>query len=391
MHIFSFFLCAIAFLLLAFSLHLVLTRQGNATLNRLLSVALLSRFWQIGVVLIALSPYQQVFPVVQKISTLFFFVAPACSYLYVRYFIKDEKRFLKRDFLHFVPLVLAAIHILPVSVGEPADWNGIADQVLEGGQLSVSEKTGLLPAGVYNAVWALLWLGYLAAMWYFIAASGILLKKWKTGKIWILFFAVMSTFFRLLTFVALLFNIMDYPYSRSPVFLIVSGMAMLFIMIFVLYQPQILYGYIIVSSPVGKEKEKSVKENVEAGKVNRNPVVKNSLDEAQQRLYSGILGEFMTVKQPFLDPDFQMKDLAKGVDIPVHHCSYVINHLIGVNFRDWLNSYRIQYFIGEYPVLADKMTVEAVARQSGFKSVATFYNAFKKETGQMPKAYFALK
>ncbi len=385
MHIFSFFLCAVAFLLLAFSLHLVLTRQGSSILNRLLSLALLSRFWQICVVLIIISPYHQVFPVVQKISTLFFFAAPACSYLYVRYFISDEKRFLKRDFLHFVPVVFAVIHILPVSVGEPIDWNSVANQVLEGGQLSVSEKTGLLPAGIYNTALALLWLGYLAAMWYFIFTSGIFRRKWKTGKIWILFFAVMSTFFRLLTFVALLFNIMDYSYSQSPVFLMVSGMALLFVMIFVLYQPQILYGYIIVSNQTGSE-EKEV-----AGKESRGPAVKNNLNTAQQHIYRGVLQEFMTGKQPFLDPDFQMKDLAKAVDIPAHHCSYVINHLIGENFRDWLNGYRIRYFIGEYPALADKMTVEAVARQSGFRSVATFYNAFKKETGQMPKVYFASK
>ncbi len=384
MHIFSFFLCAVAFLLLAFSLHLLLTRQGNAILNRLLSLALLSRFWQVCVVLVIISPYQQVFPVVQKISTLFFFAAPACSYLYVRYFISDEKRFLKRDFLHFIPVVFAIFHILPVSAGEPVDWNSIADQVLKGGQLSVSEKTGLLPAGIYNTAFALIWLGYLAAMWYFIVTSGIFRKKWKTGKIWILFFAVMSSFFRLLTFAALLFNIMDYSYSQSAVFLIVSGTALLFMMIFVLYQPQILYGYIIVSNPAGEEKEVT-------GKESRSLAVKNNLNTAQQHIYSRILLEFMTENQPFLNPDFQMKDLAKAVDIPVHHCSYVINHLIGVNFRDWLNSYRIQYFIREYPALAGKMTVEAVARQSGFRSVATFYNAFKKETGQMPKAYFAMK
>lgn len=34
------------------------------------------------------------------------------------------------------------------------------------------------------------------------------------------------------------------------------------------------------------------------------------------------------------------------------------------------------------------MTIEAIAYESGFKSLTTFYNAFKKETGLMPKAFF---
>jgi AraC-like DNA-binding protein len=289
---------------------------------------------------------------------------------------------LKRDFLHFIPVFFAVFHILPVSIGVVVDWNSIAEQILKGGQLSISGKTGLLSAEIYNTGLALLWLGYLVAMWHFIATSGIFRKKWKTGKVWIVFFAVMSSFFRLLTFVALLFNVMDYSYSQNPVFLMVSGAALLFMMVFVLYQPQILYGYIIVSGSAREEKE-------EAG--NRSPGVRNNLSTAQQQTYSETLQGYMVEKQPFLDPDFQMKDLANAVDIPAHHCSYVINHLIGGNFRDWLNSYRIQYFVSNYPVLSDKMTVEAVARQSGFKSVSTFYNAFKKETGQMPKAYFASK
>ena len=47
-----------------------------------------------------------------------------------------------------------------------------------------------------------------------------------------------------------------------------------------------------------------------------------------------------------------------------------------------------EYFIAIYPLLLDRLTIEAIANQSGFKSIATFYNAFKKETGLMPTSYF---
>jgi AraC-like DNA-binding protein len=67
----------------------------------------------------------------------------------------------------------------------------------------------------------------------------------------------------------------------------------------------------------------------------------------------------------------------------------VINNHIGKNFRDWINSYRITHFLTQYPILADKITIEAIAQEAGFKNQATFYNAFKKEKGIMPRAYFS--
>ena len=96
----------------------------------------------------------------------------------------------------------------------------------------------------------------------------------------------------------------------------------------------------------------------------------------------------MEEEEPFLLPDFQIIHLAQKLNIPAHHCSYVINNVIGKNFRDWINSYRITNFIKNYPANSAKMTIETIAYQCGFKSLATFYNAFKKETGLMPKAYF---
>ena len=384
MHLFSFFLCAVGFLLFAFAFHLLLTKQGKFFLNRLLSLSLLSRFWQICIFLIIISPYQQFFPIVYKIGISIFFISPALSYLYVRYFIRDEKQFLKQDFLHFIPVVFPILHILPISFGYSVNWDNVANQILEGGQLSISERTGLFPNWVYNFVFALLWLGYLVVMWYCIISSGILQKKWKTGKVWILFYAVMSSFFRLLTFVALIFNVMNHSYSRSPVFLIVSCSVLLFMMIFVLYQPQILYGYIIVSgNHHNREKDKP-----EIKKENANSANKNSLNSKQQNIYNDIIQKFMEEKQPFLNPDFQMKDLSVAVDIPVHHCSFVINYIVGKNFRDWLNAYRIQYFISEYPKQSESMTIESVSLQAGFKNTSTFYNAFRKETGEMPGSYF---
>ncbi|RZK61204.1 MAG: AraC family transcriptional regulator [Pedobacter sp.] len=56
-----------------------------------------------------------------------------------------------------------------------------------------------------------------------------------------------------------------------------------------------------------------------------------------------------------------------------------------------MNGYRVSHFLLHYPLQSEKMTIEAIAQESGFKNQATFYNAFKKEKGLMPKAYFQKK
>jgi len=99
----------------------------------------------------------------------------------------------------------------------------------------------------------------------------------------------------------------------------------------------------------------------------------------------------MENNKPYLMADFQIVDLATAVDIPVHHCSFIVNNHIGKNFRDWINGYRVSHFMEQYPLKSEKMTIEAIAYESGFKSLGTFYNAFKKEARLMPKAYFSQK
>ena len=96
----------------------------------------------------------------------------------------------------------------------------------------------------------------------------------------------------------------------------------------------------------------------------------------------------MIHEKPFLNSDFQILDLAHYFKIPTHQCSAMINNLIGKNFRDWINSHRVDYFIKTYPQKSPKLTIDAIAFESGFSSMTTFYRAFKKETGRMPSTYF---
>ena len=384
MQVFSFLLSAVGFLLIVFATHLLFSSRGNLMLNRLLAVQMLARFGQICIFLLLISGYFSVFPVLQCIFIPFFFAAPACSYLYVRGFISGSTNLKKQDFLHFIPAFLAIIHVLPLPFTNIVNWEQVANQIIAGGHLSLKERNGLFPAKVYSMGQAVLLILYTVASWYLLFSAGFFRNnKWEVNKISLIFYLSMATFFKLLSFVALLLNIAGKQHVTNPVFLAISCLVLLFMMVFVLCRPGILYGYVLVSSGQGENRtEEKTPVNTKIASA------KSKLAPQQQLQYAEAINSLMDTEQPFLSPGFQIIHLAQHLQIPVHHCSATINTVMGKNFRDWLNSYRVQYFIKQYPALSGQMTVETVAYQSGFKNITTFYNAFKKETGQMPTAYF---
>ncbi|MGJ7031295.1 helix-turn-helix domain-containing protein [Niabella hirudinis] len=368
-----------AFLLIVFALHLLYAKQGNRLLNRLLAIHLLARFGQGCILLFMVWGY----PVFYKILMPLFFITPACSYLYVRCFLNGETRLKKYDYLHFIPGLLMLIHLLPLSQ-KAVNWKHVSQQILTGGQFSVTESTGLLPANFYSIGLFVLTSVYLIAVWWMVLSSGVIRKsKWNTTKVWLFFYLSTVSFFKLLGFVAYLLNANGASYIRNPVFIIVSCLGLLFMMLFILHQPGILYGYILLS---GRPKETPGPVKVPVTK--KIAVAGATTTSEQQQKYIEAITRLMEEEQPFLAADCQIIHLAQGLQIPVHHCSQAINKVMGKNFRDWLNGYRIRYFISRYPQEADTMTIESIAIQSGFKNITTFYNAFKKETGQMPKGYF---
>jgi len=356
---------------------------------------LFARAGQIIVYLLILSNQLAIFPFFLKLFTPFYFAAPACFYLYIIGFINDRKSFRKIEWLHFIPVILAVIHVLPWHFSPPIQWGAIAKQIVENRQMLMNQRTGLFPAYFYHAMMSLIILGYLFAAWHAVLTSRIIREKeWDISKIWIYFCLAAATLFRLIGILPLIFENLHYPLGSYIWFAITNSVILLLVIIFLLHQPSMLYRYLLVSSNL-KMNDPEPRQSERIGASTSPPTStsppKSNLLPDQLSAYMESMKEFMANEKPFLLPDFQIVHIAQKLNIPVHHCSFVINKVTGKNFRNWINGYRVNNFIYEYPVLADRMTIEAIAHNSGFKSLATFYNAFKKETGLMPTAYFLKK
>ena len=100
------------------------------------------------------------------------------------------------------------------------------------------------------------------------------------------------------------------------------------------------------------------------------------------------LKQYMTEKEPFLDPSLTIQELANQIDIPVRDLSVLINHKMDQHFFDFVNEYRIQKAM---TILKDEsksdLTVLEILYEVGFNSKSSFNTSFKKYTNLTPTAY----
>ncbi|MFD2938966.1 helix-turn-helix domain-containing protein [Flavobacterium notoginsengisoli] len=112
--------------------------------------------------------------------------------------------------------------------------------------------------------------------------------------------------------------------------------------------------------------------------------VKNDLIAAQITS----LKQYMSEKEPFLDPSLTIQELGNQINIPARDLSVLINHHMDQHFFDFVNEYRIQKAMN---ILKDQsksdLTVLEILYEVGFNSKSSFNTSFKKYTNLTPTAY----
>ena len=96
--------------------------------------------------------------------------------------------------------------------------------------------------------------------------------------------------------------------------------------------------------------------------------------------------------KPYLNPKISLQEVSAVLDINPNRLSQVVNETTGLNFKDYINSYRVE----EAKLLLSspefqKLTIEAIAEKAGFYSKSPFYAAFKKHTGMTPKEFVTIQ
>ncbi len=110
---------------------------------------------------------------------------------------------------------------------------------------------------------------------------------------------------------------------------------------------------------------------------------KNTLLELANKLE-----EYMKQDQPYLNPELNINTLASTLGVREKTISQTINHIIGSNFSDFVNSYRIEDARLKLEQDSERsMSIKEIMYDVGFNSRSVFNTTFKNKTGLTPSEY----
>jgi AraC-like DNA-binding protein len=136
--------------------------------------------------------------------------------------------------------------------------------------------------------------------------------------------------------------------------------------------PKVLYGMPSMLNPEIKTPQKRKKEDGH-----------DPFEEIAQKIEKYILKE-----KPFLNPEFDVIDISKALNIPKHHVIYCFSVILGIKFTSYRSKQRVEYAkklleSGK----ANSLSIDGIGQQAGFPSRSTYYATFKTETGFTPNQY----
>ena len=319
-------------------------------------------------------------------APIMFLLGPSL-YFYVRGTLEDVYTLSKKDVVHFIPAVIALIGTIPYIFQSFEKKLSIADSIIKNvncvNQIDVNLFYNISGSFVLRALF-----GFSYILYCFF----ILWKKYPT-KINILQVPIKQywvTYRWLIILVSSLF-ILTFSLAISalkPTSLVlrenfptygvilyqITGITYFVMSISILLFPEILYGMPKrIDQPTTKKKKtksKAVSDEDPFFDVNESII------------------DYLHTKKPYLNPDFDISDIAFDLKIPQNHISYCISNIMNTRFTKLKSELRIQHAI---ELLQDghnsSITIDGIGIQSGFKTRSYYYEVFKKETGFTPSEY----
>jgi AraC-like DNA-binding protein len=315
------------------------------------------------------------------------------AYLYVRSVLEQSFRFRKWDFLFFTPALIHAIGHIPFYIKSTEEKISFLKTVIENPKMMTLEPESWLPEG--TAVPFRILVGTVATVGQFI-----LLQKWKKKYSseflsqeqnksiyrWLFLFSLVNATFWGLILVEYLFHLGGESALDLILLLTISG-SILFVSIYLLLQPQILYGFI----GWNKGSEAGLPAPADTVKIDPEPESrKTSLSFEQGQDIKRSLEDHFKKNLPFRKRGYMISDLSRELNLPTYMLSAFINQEYGKNFNELINEYRVDYLVNEMQSSLDhtQYTLEALGNLAGFNSRAAFIASVKKTTGKKPSEVF---
>jgi AraC-like DNA-binding protein len=343
------------------ALALLTQKAGRQTANRLMAALTLTISIAVSGAVLLTSNYVFAFPHLSRLHQPFVFLAAPLLFLYIRELAARERKFKRKDFLHFIPFVACLIYLLPYFLQTRTQ----KIQVLLSEFLQESFgpwyyiRSAMLIAQV---------LVYLILIVLIIIQYSRRAKERDSARDRAVLFEV--RFFVVATAVLWVAVVFRYAIPTTPNLLVPLGASLLIYAM----------GYLKLRRPDsatgGKDEQPARKYE------------KSTLTPERSERYLDKLVNFMEKEKPFTDGDLTIQKLAEKLSIPANHLSQTINERLGQTFSDFVNSYRVEAAKRKLLDPAFRhLSVLGIAEEVGFNSKSSFNSVFKKHTNMTPSEF----
>lgn len=317
---------------------------------------------------------------------------------YVRGTLNDSSKLDKWDSIHCIPAVIHLIGIIPYVLQPFNEKLRIANAI-------IADIDAIIPINInifYSTTISFV-IRPILLLSYILYCMFLLWKRFNSSKLdkdipqkqllislrWLVILLV-SLFFIVTEFLIITYNSITIKPSvgliNSYPLYILSGAAYGIMSFSLLLFPNVLYGIPKRIPAEGGAKKQNPEKEIETVSEY------NSIEEDPFFDLSASIAEYLVREKPFLDPDFSISDIALALQVPQNHVSYCINSIMQTKFATLKSDLRINYAVELLSGnLNDSFTIEGIAQQSGFKTRASFYNAFKERVGVTPTEFIAGK
>ena len=346
------------------SLALLGSKDQNKTANRLLAALILTISIIVSGAVLLTSNYVFVFPHLSRLHHPVAFLAGPLIFLYIRSLTSPDRKFDKKDLLHFLPFVFCTIYLLPYYFQS----SSAKLQVLSSEYMEPSFGQWYY---IRSALFITQFLVYLVLTVVTIVKYSRAVKEPKSPHDKAVLFEV--RFFVIACIVLWLGAIVRYAVESGGEtnLLVPLGASVLVYAM----------GYLKMRRPTPETAEKETE-----GLARK--YEKSQLTPERSERYLNRLLQLMDAEQPFTDGDLTIQKLADRLSVPPAHLSQTINERLGKTFPDFINSYRIEEAKKRLLDPAKKhYTVLAIAEEVGFNSKSAFNNVFKKHVKMTPSEF----
>jgi AraC-like DNA-binding protein len=341
--------------------------------------------------------------------TPFWCLTGPALFFYVRGVITDKFEFRTIDLMHTVPFFATLIGVIPYWLTPFAYKLKLAEGIITDMNLMktypvnwlVPQEINLLVRPVMHIVYSLFCL--VATIRFFLKNRNVRIapvRQFQFVVRWIFGVTIFMLLIGLYYFISLILYYRHPELGRGVVYefevFYTIGILLIFIPFLMIIFPEILYGIpryqlreaIQVTGPIALHQELTGKKIVVSQQETENPklTVQEKEDpfvELSQRIH-----DVMKTKQPYLQYEFSLEDLASLLEVPKHHLYYCFRNILHTKFTRLRTEYRIEHakrLLNETDL--SRTTLDAIGKNSGFSSRSGFYNTFKEELGCSPGEY----